>query len=189
MERLKDMGLKRSFFLLSLVCLIAAFLLTLGVYLLCGRIADRYPKGGVAIGPGGVITKLEQPSQKELQIVLIIEAVQLFSAIILPAGGLGLAGLLFYRLKLKEPIAILQAGTERIRNQDLDFSIPEVSRRAGAALRRLRNHAGGASEDQSGAMAPGRRAKKAQRRIFPRPSQSNHRIKGRHQAPKAGKSG
>jgi signal transduction histidine kinase len=127
MERLKGMGLKRSFFLLSLVCLVAALLLTLGVYLLCGRIADRYPKGGVAIGPGGVITKLEQPSQKELQIVLIIEAVQLFSAIILPAGGLGLAGLLFYRLKLKEPIAILQAGTERIRNQDLDFSIPEVS--------------------------------------------------------------
>ena len=35
--------------------------------------------------------------------------------------------MLFYRWKLKEPIRILKEGTERIRMQDLDFSIPVVS--------------------------------------------------------------
>ena len=33
----------------------------------------------------------------------------------------------FYRIKLKKPIKLLQAGTEHIRANDLDFSIPAVS--------------------------------------------------------------
>lgn len=127
MERLKNMGLKKSFFLISLVCLVMALLLTMGVYQICGRIADQYPKGGLAIEPGGVMRELPQPSPKQSQILLILDAVWMLAAIILPAGGMALAGLLFYHLKLKKPIAILQAGTERIRNRDLDFSIPEVS--------------------------------------------------------------
>lgn len=34
---------------------------------------------------------------------------------------------MFYRIKLKLPISVLQAGTERIRNHDLAFSVLEVS--------------------------------------------------------------
>ncbi len=49
------------------------------------------------------------------------------SFFLLSAGCLGIAGVLFYRWKLKEPIRILKEGTERIRMQDLDFSIPVVS--------------------------------------------------------------
>ena len=43
-------------------------------------------------------------------------------------AGLGLAGVLFYQLKLKGPISALRMGTERIRDHDLDFTIPEVSK-------------------------------------------------------------
>ena len=42
-------------------------------------------------------------------------------------SGLGVAAVLFYRIKLKKPIKLLQAGTEHIRTNDLDFSIPAVS--------------------------------------------------------------
>ena len=127
MERLKNMGLKRCFFLMSVLCLATALLLTLGVYLLCGRIADRYPQGGLAIDSDGVVTKLDEPDRNEQRMLELLDGIRLFSAVLLPAGGLGVAGILFYRLKLKAPIEILKMGTERIQNHDLDFSMPEAS--------------------------------------------------------------
>ena len=127
MERLRGMGLRKSFFLLSAACLLAALLLTLGIYLLCGRIEEAYPKGGVVIASDGTVTWLDEPDREQLRILRLLEGARLLAAIALPAGGLGMAGILFYRLKLKKPIAILREGTERIRNHDLDFSIPEVS--------------------------------------------------------------
>ena len=57
----------------------------------------------------------------------LLDGVRLLSAVLFPAGGLGIAGILFYHLKLKSPIEILKMGTERIRNHDLDFSMPEAS--------------------------------------------------------------
>lgn len=124
---LKQMGLKRSFFLLSVSSLMTALLLTVGVYLACERIADRYPKGGLAFLPDGTRQELEKPSEEQARMLELLYWIELFSAVVFPAGGLGAAGFLFYHLKLKEPIRILQAGTERIKNHDLDFSIPEVS--------------------------------------------------------------
>ena len=127
MEGLKNMGLKRCFFLLSVFCLVTALLLTLGVYLLCGRIAERYPQGGIAIDSGGTVAELAGPDQEQMQILELLDGVRLLSAVLFPAGGLGFAGILFYRLKLKAPIEILKMGTGRIRSHDLDFSMPEAS--------------------------------------------------------------
>ncbi len=127
MEGLKNMGLKRCFFLLSVFCLVTALLLTLGVYLLCGRIAERYPQGGIAIDSGGTVTELAGPDREQMRILELLDGVRLLSAVLFPAGGLGIAGILFYHLKLKAPIEILKMGTERIRNHDLDFSMPEAS--------------------------------------------------------------
>ena len=127
MEGLKNMGLKRCFFLLSVFCLVTALLLILGVYLLCGRIAERYPQGGIAIDSGGTVAELAGPDQEQMQILELLDGVRLLSAVLFPAGGLGIAGILFYHLKLKSPIEILKMGTERIRNHDLDFSMPEAS--------------------------------------------------------------
>lgn len=127
MEGLKNMGLKRCFFLLSVFWLVTALLLTLGVYLLCGRIAERYPRGGIAIDSGGTVTELAGPDREQMRILELLDGVRLLSAVLFPAGGLGIAGILFYHLKLKAPIEILKMGTERIRNHDLDFSMPEAS--------------------------------------------------------------
>ena len=122
MERLKHMGLKRSFVLL------AALLLTAGVYAVCNFIAGGYPRGGISIAPDGTITALEQPSAEQERILHLLDGIQIASIAVLPVAGLGLAGVLFYQLKLKGPISVLQMGTERIRAHDLDFTIPEVSK-------------------------------------------------------------
>ena len=72
MERLKHMGLKRSFVLL------AALLLTAGVYAVCNFIAGGYPRGGISIAPDGTITALEQPSaEQELSLIHISEPTRL----------------------------------------------------------------------------------------------------------------
>ncbi len=128
MERLKNMGLRRSFFLLSVLCLAGALLLTYGVYYTCARLADRYPTYGIVITPDGVMTSVEQPTREQESARELLNRIQLLSVLIIPVSGLGLAGILFYRLKLRAPIAVLNSGTERIRMHDLDFSIPEVSR-------------------------------------------------------------
>ncbi len=127
MERLKNMGLKRSFFLLSVSCLSAALLLTFGIYFICGKIAERYPHGGVAISYDGTMTKLEEPTPEQEKFLSLLVRIQTAAMLIVPVSGLGLAGILFYQLKLKKPIAILKTGIVRIQMHDLDFVIPEVS--------------------------------------------------------------
>ena len=107
MEGLKNMGLKQCFFLLSVFCLVTALLMTLGMYLLCGRIAERYSQGGISIDSGGTVTELVKPDQEQMQILELLDGVRLLSAVLFPAGGLAIAGILFYRLKLKVPIEIL----------------------------------------------------------------------------------
>ena len=121
------MGLKRSFVLLAVLCLLAALLLTAGVYAVCNCIADSYPRGGISIAPDGTITELEQPSAEQERILRLLGWVQTVSIAVLPVAGLSLAGVLFYQLKLKGPISVLQMGMDRIQAHDLDFTIPEVS--------------------------------------------------------------
>ena len=127
MGRLRNMGLKRSFFLLAVLCLAAALLLAFGIYCGCGKIAERYPGGGIAIYPDGVMKELEWPSPEEERILRLLDGIRILAIVVLPVSGLGVAGILFYHLKLKTPIAVLKNGTERIWMHDLDFSIPEVS--------------------------------------------------------------
>jgi signal transduction histidine kinase len=127
MERLKKMGLRRSFFVVSVLCMAAALLLTYSIYQFCAKLYDRYPHYGIAITPDGVVTVLEEPTPEQERIMKCINRIQLLAVLIIPVSGLGLAGILFYHLKLKLPIAILKESTERLRMHQLDFTIPEVS--------------------------------------------------------------
>ncbi len=127
MERLKNMGLKKSFVLLSAVGAAAALLLIGGVFYVCGRISAQYPNGGVVITSDGVVKELPNPTEEQRLIVQAVEGVRLFLCVLIPVVCLSFAGMIFYRWKLKKPITVLQAGTTRIREHDLDFTIPEVS--------------------------------------------------------------
>ncbi len=124
---MKNMGLKKSFVLLSAVSVVVSLLLIGAVFIICGAIADQYPSGGISITSDGIVRELEGPTRGQARVINILGWVEVFSCILVPVGCLGIASLMFYQLKLKKPIAVLQMGTERIREHDLTFSIPEIS--------------------------------------------------------------
>lgn len=127
MEWMKNMGLKKSFFLLSALSMIAALLMIGIIFIICAKITANYPRGGITISLDGVVRELDGPTREQMFILEVTGWIELFSCILVPVGCVGIASLLFYRCKLKKPIAVLRMGTERIREHDLAFEIPEVS--------------------------------------------------------------
>ncbi len=127
MERLKNMGLKKSFFFLSVWCILISLLLVLLVFLVSNAIKSGYPSGGIEISSDGVAILLKQPTEAQQRVITLLTYFQWLSCIVLPVSGLGIAAVLFYRIKLKKPIDLLRDGTEHIRANNLNFSIPEVS--------------------------------------------------------------
>ncbi|MSA03760.1 HAMP domain-containing protein [Lactonifactor sp. BIOML-A3] len=131
MECIKRMGLKQAFFWLTFWCLLGGLLL-----------------GGIAFG--SCIYLRSSLSDTSLELEVGPETAMRFSPpaasgagdglsrllsflqFALPAlfltGGLVLANILFYRYKLKKPIADLTYGAEKVIANDLDFIMPEASR-------------------------------------------------------------
>lgn len=124
---MKNMGLKKSFLLLSLFCLIAAFLLLGIAILICRGIMAGYPSGGVEILSDGSVIPLPEPTAAQQSVLTILNIIQMACCIIFPVGGLLTSVALFYHIKLKQPIGILRDGITRIQNNDLDFSLPVSS--------------------------------------------------------------
>lgn len=127
MECLKNMGLKKSLFFLSVWCILVSLLLILFVFYICGMIRADYPSGGIAFSLDGWEVSWEQPTPEQQKILSMLSFIEIFSCIAFPLAGLGTAGVLFYRIKLKRPIELLRDGTAHIRAHDLTFSIPAVS--------------------------------------------------------------
>ncbi len=127
MEGLKSMSLKKAFFLLSFCGVLASLVLVLLVSMACARTIKKYPSGGISIDASGTMTLLEGPSPEQERKIRVLSTLPVLSAVLFPVIGLGGAGVLFYRWKLRHSIALLREGTERIRNHDLDFSFPAVS--------------------------------------------------------------
>lgn len=124
MERLKNMELKKSFLVLSVSCVLLALLLLGVVFMVCGFIRSAFPTGGIAFLPDGSVVQQEMPTPSQQSILSLLGIMQIASCIILPAGGLALSGVLYYHIKLKQPIAALRNGITRIQNHDLDFFMP-----------------------------------------------------------------
>lgn len=127
MERLKNMGLKKSLLVLSASCVLVALLLLGVVFLICNAISSAFPAGGIEIMSDGSVAQMEEPTASQQRILLMTGIVQLVSCIVLPAGGLAVSGVLYYRIKLKQPIDALRNGIARIQARDLDFSLPVQS--------------------------------------------------------------
>lgn len=121
------MGLKKSLFFLSVLCVFISLLLVLLVFSVCGFVSENYPKGGISYSFDGGVTLLERPTPEQRKIISMLTFLELFSCVAFPLAGLGIAGVLFYRIKLKEPIDLLRDGTAHIRAHNLNFSVPAVS--------------------------------------------------------------
>lgn len=127
MERLKNMSLKKSFFLLTFLCLSLSLILVTVIWLICNHIQAGYSPGTITYIMGEPVINWETPDSNQHIILYVLSCIQILSCILLPVGSLIMAGILFYRMKCKAPIEILQSSIKRIENQDLDFSIPVVS--------------------------------------------------------------
>lgn len=94
------------------------------VFMICNSISSNFPSGGIEILADGSIVKMETPTETQQNILSMLGIIQIVSCIVLPMGGLALSGILYYHIKLKQPISTLRNGISRIRNHDLDFSMP-----------------------------------------------------------------
>lgn len=125
MERLKNMSLKKSFFLFTFLSLFLSLILVTVIFMTCSHIRSKYPSGGITYSMGEpVVQNVEKPTAEQMLLLQALSCIQILSCILLPVGGLIIADVLFYRFKCKIPIEILQDGVKRIENRNLDFSIP-----------------------------------------------------------------
>ena len=125
MEWLKIAGLRKSFLILSVSCVLLSLLLLGIVLMACNSISSTYPTGGLSISiADGSVVRLEEPTPSQERILLLLDLIELASCILIPMGGLALSCILYYHIKLKQPIAALQNGITRIGNHDLNFSMP-----------------------------------------------------------------
>lgn len=115
------MELKKTFLVLSASCVLVALLMLGLVFMICNSISSNFPSGGIEILADGSIVKMETPTETQQNILSMLGIIQIVSCIVLPMGGLALSGILYYHIKLKQPISTLRNGISRIRNHDLDF--------------------------------------------------------------------
>lgn len=129
MERLKQMSLKKAFFCLTIVFLFTAFILSILSILAISTILQKYAtslgmkvSGNIIIIPSALTDDIAVPLWYRILAILQIVLPVAFVTI-----SLFLADLVFYWVKIKRPITELQAGAERIMENDLNFSVQSVS--------------------------------------------------------------
>lgn len=130
MERLKQMSLKKAFFCLTMLFLLIALIFSIFPILGISKILQQYGSsieikfdGNNVTIPPAITTDNAFPLWYQVLGILQFALPVLFVIV-----GLILADLVFYRMKLKNSLAELQAGAERIMQNDLDFSIQSISK-------------------------------------------------------------
>lgn len=141
MGKLKDMTLKKSFYLIVSVTAVIVLCLSAVSVRICSQIHDRitlshafrmdaivadYNGGGYYMMDGetnGTEDGFLEYTSKELWICRITEILIVLLPILFSVLGIVCAGTFFYHVKLKEPLAALKQGIRHIADNDLDFMI------------------------------------------------------------------
>ncbi|ENY8397543.1 sensor histidine kinase [Clostridioides difficile] len=128
MDKINNMSLKKTFFVLTLSSLIIASVLTTFAYILLNNlynsIQDKYLKTPINTGIITIVqNNVNQFSDYDKTLLNIINILQLVLPLIFFIGLLLLADIIFYKVKLKTPIEILNKGAMEISNNNLDFCL------------------------------------------------------------------
>ncbi|MDE7282500.1 MAG: HAMP domain-containing histidine kinase [Lachnospiraceae bacterium] len=141
MGKLKDMTLKRAFYLIVSVTAVIVLCLSAVSVRTCSRIHDRttlshafmidtavfdYEGGGyhtMEVETGSTEDGLMEFTGRELWICRITEILIVFLPMLFSVIGIVCAGTYFYQVKLKEPLTALKQGISHIADNDLDFTI------------------------------------------------------------------
>ena len=128
MDKINNMSLKKAFFVLTLSSLIIASVLTTFAYILLNNlynsIQDKYLKTPINTGIITIVqNNVNQFSDYDKTLLNLINILQLVLPLIFFIGLLLLADIIFYKVKLKTPIEILNKGAMEISNNNLDFCL------------------------------------------------------------------
>lgn len=142
-HRRHNLSLRKSLILFVISFVVLALSLSIATSSVCSGAAESirssYPpsgekyyltnKQGEQLGEGGYITTKPTPlSEQDERTIAILEMLPAIAIPVYSAFCIIAAALLFYRNRLKKPLAELRAASEKIANNDLDFSIDYDSR-------------------------------------------------------------
>ena len=132
------LSLRKSLVLYVIAFVVLAVFLSVTTFSICGSAADgiraSYPPSGEKyyltneqgeqLGDGAYIGIVPVPMSKEDErTIALLEKLPIVATPIYSAFCIIAAALLFYRNRLKKPLAELRTASEKIANNDLDFSI------------------------------------------------------------------
>ena len=141
MGKLKDMTLKKAFYLIVSVTAVIVLCLSAVSVRICSRIHDQITLSHafrmdaavfddedgeycvMEVESGGTEDGHTEFTDRELWICRITEILIVFLPVLFSALGIVCAGTCFYHVKLKEPLMALKQGISHIADNDLDFSI------------------------------------------------------------------
>lgn len=137
-HRRQNLSLRKSLILYVITFVVLALSLSIATSSVCSGAAESirssYPPSGEKyyltneqgeqLGEGGYITTKPTPlSEQDERTIAILEMLPAIAIPVYSAFCIITAALLFYRNRLKKPLAELRAASEKIANNDLDFSI------------------------------------------------------------------
>ena len=126
MEWIKQMSLKKALFTLTFTNLLIAAVLSILVFWACIKFSTTIAPQGVTLNVSlDSIERAEfsKPSADAARIGDICSLLQIALPVLFFVIALVATASMFYRWKLKEPLAILTDGANRIMDNDLDFVI------------------------------------------------------------------
>lgn len=130
MEWIKQMNLKKALFAITFINITIALFLSLLSVWGCVILRSQIAPSGVVVeiqSDSAVMKQLPEGTTQAAAIYEIISVIQMILPILIYIGALFITASMFYRLKLKEPLALLIKGASRIIENDLDFTIEAKS--------------------------------------------------------------
>lgn len=123
MEWIKQMSLKKSLFTMVFMFLLGGLLLAFLSYQLCANIIDNNGYYEIVYATEENVANQVVIQHPQYEIWSFLQYSMPVACIVF---SLVLSNVVFYNVKLKKPIVILQNSAERIRQQDLDFVVEKV---------------------------------------------------------------
>lgn len=130
--KMRNMGLRRFYILVSALSLLTALLCTAVTFWVCIRLREQIAPAGLEIEYdlyGNPVSSefASPPSAEQWRMANLIQSLQYVLPVIYFTAAVIVSGAVIYRCKLREPIRMLQSGAQRIMEQDLDFTISSDS--------------------------------------------------------------
>ncbi len=124
---IRRMRLKNALFTMMFFGLLLASLLSVGAFIGCIQCRRFFPNNRSFMDFGqtqAVMIDQSETSAGTEVLFLLLGILQIALPILIFTAAILITSMLFYRVKLKEPLEILNSGAAHIMENDLDFAIP-----------------------------------------------------------------